>query len=228
MHLFVILFTGGYLTPLPLGPGTPPGNRYTPQTRYTPPDQVHPLDQVHPPGTRYTSWNQVHPPDQIPPGPGTPPGTRYTPHPPGPDTPPVQSMLSDTVNTRAVRILLECNLVFTNVYESFRIYSIFIFRDIYENLRIHSSFLFTSIPEGLKLFVFEFIVGGLRWLFTFVFTDFTEGEHVGGSPGKFQPAVHERVLHNLVTIEIDCRICSQVYRHHISIPTIQDSIVKQV
>ena len=38
-------------------------------------------------------------------------------HPPGPDTPPqeqtppAQSMLGDTVNTRAVRILLECNLV---------------------------------------------------------------------------------------------------------------------
>ena len=87
----------------PLGSGTPPpprdqvhtpGTRYTPhatpQTRYTPPGQV------HPPGTRYTP---------LPPVPGTPPQTRYTP------LPPTQSMLGDTVNERAVRILLECNLV---------------------------------------------------------------------------------------------------------------------
>ena len=31
--------------------------------------------------------------------------------PPQPPTPPAQSMLGDTVNARAVRILLECNLV---------------------------------------------------------------------------------------------------------------------
>ena len=99
----VILLTGGVpdtppdleQTPLP-GPGAdnPPGPA-------TPP----PRDQAHPP------CYQVHPPwDQIPPGtrynplgPGTPPWTRYT--------PPTQSMLGDTVNERAVRILLECNLV---------------------------------------------------------------------------------------------------------------------
>ena len=75
----------------PLGPGTPPGTRYTPgpgtlprpgtpltrytpwtrytpRTRYTPQDQVHPLDQVHPPRTRYTPLK----PD-TPPRPGTPP-----------------------------------------------------------------------------------------------------------------------------------------------------------
>ena len=55
------------------------------------------------------------------PGPGSPPGTRYTSpwsrHPPE-QTPRdqvhpflAQSMLGDTVNARAVRILLECNLV---------------------------------------------------------------------------------------------------------------------
>ena len=109
----VILLTGGeYLTP-------PPPDLE--QTHHPPP---HPPDQVHPPGTRYTPpgpgtppppWDQVHPPgpgtppspgDQVhPPGPGTPPPrTRYTP-------PPTQSMLGDTVNERAVRILLECNLV---------------------------------------------------------------------------------------------------------------------
>ena len=74
----------------PLGPGTPP----RPGT--LPPDQVH----AHaPPGPGTPPWDQVHPP-----GPGT--------HSPGPGTPPpVQSMLWDTVNMRAVRILLECNLV---------------------------------------------------------------------------------------------------------------------
>ena len=60
-------------------------------------------------------------PDQVhPPGPGTPPGTRYTPRTrytlrnqvhPRTRYPPAQSMLGDTVNARAVRILLECNLV---------------------------------------------------------------------------------------------------------------------
>ena len=44
-----------------------------------------------------------------PPWPGTPPGTRYTPQ--DQVHPPEQSMLGDTVNVRAVRILLECNLV---------------------------------------------------------------------------------------------------------------------
>ena len=54
-------------------------------------------------------------------GAGTPPGSRQHP-PPGADppgaeaprsrTPPVQSMLGDTVKARSVRILLECNLVY--------------------------------------------------------------------------------------------------------------------
>ena len=69
----------------PLGPGT------SPQTRYTPSEQTPPQDQVPPRA------------DTHPPRPGTPPRTRYT--------PPEQSMLGDTVNVRAVRILLECNLV---------------------------------------------------------------------------------------------------------------------
>ena len=58
----------------PLGPGTPPGTRYTPRTRYiplgpgTPQDQVHPTGPGTPPKARYT-----------PTGPGTPPGTRHIP-----------------------------------------------------------------------------------------------------------------------------------------------------
>ena len=54
------------------------------------------------PGTPQT----MHPRDQAPPSPG--PGS---PPPPRPGTPPVESMLGDAVNARAVRILLECNLV---------------------------------------------------------------------------------------------------------------------
>ena len=100
-------------------------------TRYTPRPGTPPRDQVHPPGTRYTPWDQVHLPGPgTPPRPGTPP-SRYTPPvpgtpslgpgtpspgpgtpSPGPGTPPPQSMLGDTVNARAVRILLECILVF--------------------------------------------------------------------------------------------------------------------
>ena len=53
------------------------------------------------------------PQEQTPPGPGTPwgqtPPQEQTP--PGPGTPVEHSMLGDTVNERAVRILLECNLV---------------------------------------------------------------------------------------------------------------------
>ena len=60
-------------------------------------DTTTPQDQA-PPGLG-TPWNQAHPP-----GPGTPPG-------PG-RHPPEQSILGDTVNERAVCILLECNLVF--------------------------------------------------------------------------------------------------------------------
>ena len=58
-----------------------------------------PPDQAHPPP------DQVH---HHPPGPSTPPGPGT---PPRPGTPPAQSMLGDTVNARAVRILLKCNLV---------------------------------------------------------------------------------------------------------------------
>ena len=73
--------------------------RYPPGTRYIP------LDQVQPPGAD-TPQDQVHPP------------TRYTPTwdqtpPMGADTPPLPParILGDTVNARAVSILLECNLV---------------------------------------------------------------------------------------------------------------------
>ena len=52
-------------------------------------------------------WDTTHPPEQTPPLEETPPG---------PGTPPVQCMLGDTVNKRAVCILLECNLVFIFYY----------------------------------------------------------------------------------------------------------------
>ena len=79
-------------TRYPLGPGTPPQDQVPPRTRYTPQTR-------YPPGTRYTPPPG---PGTPPPGPGTPPGNRYT---------PLQSMLGDTVNAWAVRILLECNHV---------------------------------------------------------------------------------------------------------------------
>ena len=65
-------------------------------------------------------WDQAGtPPDQAgtPPGQAAPPGIRQTPLGPGrpswdqADPPPEQSMLGDTVNERAVCILMECNLV---------------------------------------------------------------------------------------------------------------------
>ena len=101
----------------PPGPGRyPPGTRQVPSPRtrqVTPPGPGRytpsPRDQAGTPRTR-----QVHPPGtrQVPPpGPGryTPPGPgRYTHTHPRDQagTPP-----RDTVNARAVRILLECNLV---------------------------------------------------------------------------------------------------------------------
>ena len=66
-----------------------------PQTRYPPGANPPPGPVTLPPG--------ADPPGADPPGPGTPPRSR---------PPPVQCMLGDTVNKRAVRILLECNLVF--------------------------------------------------------------------------------------------------------------------
>ena len=121
LHLSVILSTGGVPgqvppgrhtpwagTPSPLGrstslgrytplgrytsqAGTPPGSGTPSSTRYTPLDQVPALDQqVHLPG-RYPP-GQVHPPRQVPP-------------------PPPNRACWDTDNKRAVRILMECILV---------------------------------------------------------------------------------------------------------------------
>ena len=110
---------GEYLTPprpeadtlqtryAPLGPGTPPGTRYTPPAPGTPWIKVHrPWDQVHPlgPGTPWTRYTPIPRTRYTPTT-----GTRYTPQ--DQVHPPMQSMLGDTVNERAVRILLECNLV---------------------------------------------------------------------------------------------------------------------
>ena len=67
-------------------------------------------DSVHRGGVCISAcWDTTTPLGADPPRSRHPPGIR---HPPGADTsPPAQSMLGDTVNTRAVRILLECNLV---------------------------------------------------------------------------------------------------------------------
>ena len=82
---------------------------HPPRTRHTPPEQI-PPDQTppplgsgtHPPGADSPPRDQVHTPLEQ-----TPPGTRYT--------PPEQSVLGDTVNVRAVRILLECILVRSSI-----------------------------------------------------------------------------------------------------------------
>ena len=68
---------------------TPPGTSHTPRTRHTPRDHA-------PPGTRHTH------PTPIPLGTDTPPDQAHTPRDQG-----------DTVNARAVRIPLECSLVFS-------------------------------------------------------------------------------------------------------------------
>ena len=111
----------------PPGPGTPqdhapPWDHAPPGTMHTPPDQAPPrpgtpLGACTPPRTIHPH-DHVHPLDQAPAGPGTPPG---------PGTPqtsplhpqPAQSMLGDTVTSRAVRILLKCNLV-SVAFDSFR------------------------------------------------------------------------------------------------------------
>ena len=69
-----------------------------------------------PPGTMHTPPRTMHTPlpwDHAPRRPCTSPRTMNCPgimHPPDHD-PPAQNMLGDMVNTQAVRILLECNLV---------------------------------------------------------------------------------------------------------------------
>ena len=84
----------------------------TPLALQTPPRSRHPTpwEQTPPTGTRPSPW------DQTPPGADTPwdhnPPHDQTPT-PRDQTPPGQCMLGDTGNKRAVRILLECNLVLT-------------------------------------------------------------------------------------------------------------------
>ena len=91
----VILFTGGL-------PQCMLGYTNTPRAD-TPPGADAPEEQTPPsPGTD-TPQEQT-PPEQTPPGADTPLEQTSPP-------PPPQSMLGDTVNARAVRILLECKLV---------------------------------------------------------------------------------------------------------------------
>ena len=119
----VILFTGECLPQCMLG-YHPPGAD-TPQSRHIPLEQTPPPGSRHPP-CRHPPRADIPPQEQTPqrrhsPGADTPVGTdtpwsrpppqsrcpwEQTPPSPHP-TPP----LGDTVNARAVRILLECNLV---------------------------------------------------------------------------------------------------------------------
>ena len=120
----VILLTGGNCLPQCML-GYHPPDADTPQSRHpleadmsqeqTPPQSRHPL----PPRA-----DTPHPPEQTPPRSRHPTSGADTPRadtpqsrhpleqtPPRADTPQSQSMLGDTVNTWAVCILLECNLV---------------------------------------------------------------------------------------------------------------------
>ena len=97
-----------YFPPLGRHP-TPPGQVHPPGRHapwQTPPAGTPPPRQVHPPAGTHTPTPPAYmpPPSRYPPA-GTPPGLS-TPPPPGLSTPP-----RDTVNARAVSILLECNLV---------------------------------------------------------------------------------------------------------------------
>ena len=93
----------------------PPGQTHTPLGRHIPPwaDTPmgrhplgrHPLDQT-PSGTKYTPLAL-----STPLGISTPPGTKYTPGTKFPSPGTKYTPLQDTVNVRAVCILLECNLV---------------------------------------------------------------------------------------------------------------------
>ena len=87
----------------------PPGSRHPPGTM--PPGSRHPPEQTPPPRSRHPSRSRHppvsrHPLEQTPPE--ETPSTADTP--PGADTPPI-ACWKITVNARAVRILLECNLV---------------------------------------------------------------------------------------------------------------------
>ena len=84
--LSVILLTGVSAS---VHAGIHPPEQTPPQSRHHPIADTHTRSR-HPPGNR-------HPPELIP---------------PGADTPSAQCMLGDTGNKRAVRILLECILVF--------------------------------------------------------------------------------------------------------------------
>ena len=126
----VILLTGGCLPQCMLGytprEQTPPGGhppQIPPQSR--PPRSRHRWEQTPPYRNRHYPMGADPPPDtprsRHPPK-QTRPRSRHPPRadtpweqtPPLEQTPSPQSMLGDTVNARAVRILLECNLVLFN------------------------------------------------------------------------------------------------------------------
>ena len=120
LHLSVILFTRGGLPQCMLGyhprENAPPRTMHPPGP-WTSPGTMHPS----PSGTMHTPpQDHAHTPRTMhsPQGPCTPPPRTMHPlpgtmHPPGIMHPPAQSILGDTVNARAVRILLECNFVFS-------------------------------------------------------------------------------------------------------------------
>ena len=101
LHVSVILFTGESAS-VKAGIQHPPESRHHSMTRYPPRAGI--PQGAGPARSRYS------------PGAGTHPGANilWEQAPPGAD-PPAQCMEGDTVNKRAVCILLECNLVFSNL-----------------------------------------------------------------------------------------------------------------
>ena len=114
----VILLTGRSSASVHAGMPQPPlGSRHppeadTPQSRHSleadPLEADTPRRQTPPSGSRHPQESRYHPSgSRHPPGKQTPPREQTPPW----EQTPRQSMLGDTVNARAVRILLECNLV---------------------------------------------------------------------------------------------------------------------
>ena len=91
---------------------------YCPQTKFAKVMFLNVSHSVHRGGLPQCMLGYHSPPDQAPPRTRAPsgPGTPQSRYPPDQAHPPAQCMLGDTVNKRAICILLECNLV-NNIFD---------------------------------------------------------------------------------------------------------------
>ena len=131
----MILFTGGVCLSA-YWDATPAGSRHPPEQ--TPPWEQTPPQEQTPPGSRHSPRSR-HPPGADTPQEQTTLPRADTPHRADTPLPREQSMLRDTVNARAVRILLECNLVKLLIYYLKQI-KMLEFGDQNSGLRIHNGF----------------------------------------------------------------------------------------